>query len=142
MTRAHRRDKGTTGGSVITGLRLEADAAGRLREHAVQHAAGDIMEMVRYYVRAGLGYTHDDINQREAAGRFSNSGVAGLRLEKDTVQKLAAIADEHGMARAGLVRHYVRLGLKYAAGVSLQREERFSRIAAARRELAESYKDM
>jgi len=142
MTRAHRRDKGTTGGSVITGLRLEADAAARLREHAVQRAGGDITEMVRYYVRAGLGFTHDDINRREAAGQLGNSGVAGLRLEADAAGQLGRIADEHGMARTGLVRHYVRLGLGYQEKVSFQREERFARIAAARRELADSYKDI
>jgi hypothetical protein len=146
VTKAHRRDYGTTGGSVITGMRLEADAAARLREAAIALAEGNIVELVRYYVRTGLGYAPDDISRREAAGTgsdsTSNSGVAGLRLEKDASTKLKVRADEHGMARVGLVRHYVRLGLGIRKEVSFQREERFARIAAARRELADSYKDI
>ena len=150
MTRAHRRDKDIKSASVIAGVRLEPDAAQRLCAAAIERASdghpqrprGDVAQLVRYFVRTGLGIPHDDANAREERAELGDCGVPGLKLEADVCQQLARSADHIGLNKLATVRHYIRLGLGIRPEVSLQREERFAEIASAKRGLADSYKDI
>lgn len=140
MTRAHRRDKGTTSGSVITGLRLESELAKDLRTEAVERAGGDIAELARFLIRTGLGYSARDANELEAKAP-KPARLCGLALERDVMLRLKGYAGS-GLSVAGAARHLLRLGLGYKAAESLAIEGRFAAIATARRELADAYKEM
>lgn len=135
-----RRDRGVKNTSVISGLRLEADAATRLcdraREQAVDKGKGDVAQLARYYIRIGLGYSHQEANALEVT-ELKPKQVRGLVLETAVEAHLRRRQYTLGLGCAGTARHLIRLGLGYSKEESLRREERFASLAAAIQEVRE-----
>src|SRR5262249_26366090 len=131
VTIRQRRDKNIKGGSVISGLRLEKDVAQALCETAKRDAKGNVAELARFYIRTGLGASTAEANAREEAGDFISSGLAGLWMDKYTVDRLNAHRKRTGASRAAVARHLIRLGLNYSPEDSQKREAGFAALADA-----------
>lgn len=139
MTRPLRRDAKVKGASVITGLRLEPEAAQQLCDKACTDARdektgrGNVSELARYFIRTGLGLSPVDANRREEHGAFS-SCVAGLAMEPDLCARLTSAARKLGLPKAGAARHFIRLGLEFSHANSMAREAHFAELAASKHE--------
>jgi hypothetical protein len=131
VTARQRRDAGIKGGSVISGLHLERDAAQRLCDKAHEIAGGNVAELARFYVRRGLGATVEQANQLEETEYLVSSGLAGLSLDKRTIGLLVRAVAEQGIAKSAIARHLIRRGLGFSERDSKKREAGFAAIANA-----------
>ncbi len=139
MTRPPRYDQGTRRGSVIRGLRCEPDLAKRLSAAAVERAEGNVAMMARYLIHTQLGWSHEDAIQLEEK-HAKPSRLCGLALPAVVYQRLVAQGTDLGLTVTGTARHLLRLGLGVPASESREREEKFSSLAQALREVREAYK--
>ena len=138
MTKRQRRDKGTKNGSVITGLRLEPDVAQDLctyaRLYALDgHGRGDVAQVARHFIRVGLGYSVETSQEMED-GELKPARLCGLALETPVKRLL----DQRTILVGGptaTARHLIRRGLGMSDVESRKREERFTAMATARREI-------
>lgn len=83
---------------------------------------------------------------RRDKGVRSASVIAGLRLEKDTALRLVESARAHAADNslaevniAAYARHLLRVGLGMSPVESMERERAFSKIASAKRQIADLY---
>lgn len=139
MTRRQRNDKGITGGSVITGLRLEPELAARLRDAATEHAEGRVAVLARFLIATGLGRGADAATQDEQ-DTIKKRKLCGLAVSDDMYDRLETRAAQLQLQITGCIRHLLRVGLKIDAMESLRREETFASLAAALREVREAHR--
>ncbi len=139
MTRPSRHDKGIKRNSVISGLRCEPDLAKRLSAAAVERSEGNVAMMARYLIHTQLGLSHDDaitIEEKHA----KPARLCGLALSTIVYQRLVERGTDMGLTVTGMARHLLRLGLGMSASESRDREEKFSALAQALREVREAHR--
>ncbi len=139
MTRRHRNDKGITGGSVITGLRLEPELAARLRDAATERAEGRVAVLARFLIATGLGRSAEAAIQDEQS-TLKPRKLCGLAVSDRMYTRLEEDAASLQLSITGCVRHLLRAGLGFDAVESLRREETFASLAAALREVREAHR--
>ena len=138
MTRAHRRDKGITYASIITGLRLESDLATRLRAAATERAEGNVAVLARFLLATGLGWSAEAANTSEDRD-LKPRKLCGLAVPEELYTRLRGAAARLHLAPTGAARHLLRRGLGVDELTSLQREEKFASLAAALHEVREAH---
>ncbi len=139
MTRRHRNDKGITGGSVITGLRLEPELAARLRDAATERAEGRVAVLARFLIATGLGRSAEAATQDEQSA-LKPRKLCGLAVSHTMYKRLEEDAASLELSITGCARHLLRVGLGFDAMESLRREEAFASLAAALREVREAHR--
>lgn len=139
MTRPQRHDKGTKRGSVISGLRLEPKLATALRDAARDRAGGNVAEMARHLIHTQLGWSIEDAHNLEERHQ-KPARLCGLALPAIAYRSLASRASDEGLTVTGTARHLLRLGLGVSKDESLRREETFTSLANALREVREAHR--
>lgn len=139
MITRQRHDKDTKRSAVISGLRCEPVLATKLRIAAVERAEGDVAMLARYLIHTQLGWSHEDavdLEERHA----KPSRLRGLAMPHHSYVLLERRALDLGLRVTSTARHLLRLGLGVSEQESLEREEKFSSLAQALREVREAYK--
>lgn len=140
MTEPQRNHVGTRRGSIITGLRCEPDLARRLRDAArEQTEKGDIAVTARYLLHTQLGLSDSDAHHMEQT-MLKPARLCGLALPTKSYLDLERRARREGLTITATARHLLRLALEVSHEESFRREETFTSLAAALKEVREAHR--